>query len=708
MGYSKEDDFADDCNLEGSEQENQAPEDVLETGGSDSGTSNDATAARRVGGEISLAERLRDIFIDEGDGDLLLQRNSGENSVMQWLQALDFQVIGACRADERLKPLLKLKVSRGVVEDRLLAHLSQHFEAPEVGMLARCLCIPLVSIRVGKVLKKAAFLCPTATRGNLNLTLLPSSDLCISFIGDDGCTERLAVLSGDSESSTVTIEGIPADDSGRSFLIKLPGCQLLYFWCSEKSKLLGDELLAKMKDLLCRKPSLSQLTGISESRFNCFATRIRAYLLGSGSVVQSTPTISSAVSPSDTPKSEPKTQSTVPTLKTPLSRSINQAAKSLSSIYQGSLSPRSNAFKDSLCRNTSSARNVAQEKLKRRGDSQSAWTVDDPSIASTSNFNATQKSSGQTEDEKISEGSDYRPFLSLSMPDTLPSSTPSSLSLLPINAPLSQALISSPPLFAPYYCWCPPCSSTLQYTVSPHLPLALTEPLSFPPLPPLLSAARSSTSLVPPNQSLDLSDVPSLDLPAFLPDSLARISLPVSSFVTMPSSQQIPTFTPFMSDPIVHIPVIDVCSSGQGYLVSAGPSISTSISPLLPNLVNPLIPEAESVVEKSTRETLRLIGSTQTFPPLMEMLPAALTVKDKSPSCLHGKTSLVAGSRGLYSGTRDVDATANSISAMGLASVPLSSAGCDDFGDSCGINSNYLEDRQGEGAGGGKNFETDN
>lgn len=75
--------------------------------------------------EIGLTERLTDIFVEEGDGDLLLQRSDREDRVLQWLQALDMQVMGACRADERLKPLLKSNASSGVAEDRLLAHLSQ-------------------------------------------------------------------------------------------------------------------------------------------------------------------------------------------------------------------------------------------------------------------------------------------------------------------------------------------------------------------------------------------------------------------------------------------------------------------------------------------------------------------------------------------------------------------------------------------------------
>lgn len=83
-------------------------------------------------------------------------------------------------------------------------------------------------------------------RGNLNLTLLPSSDLRISFVGDDGCTEKLFVLGSDSESLTVTIEDISADNSGRSFLMRFPGGQISYFWCSEKSMLLGAELFTKV------------------------------------------------------------------------------------------------------------------------------------------------------------------------------------------------------------------------------------------------------------------------------------------------------------------------------------------------------------------------------------------------------------------------------------------------------------------------------
>lgn len=92
------------------------------------GTEFDDSSSSSAGGrsrEIGLEERLTEILVEEGDGDLLLQQNNREDRVLQWLQALDMQVMGACRTDERLKPLLKMNASNGVAEDRLLAHLSQ-------------------------------------------------------------------------------------------------------------------------------------------------------------------------------------------------------------------------------------------------------------------------------------------------------------------------------------------------------------------------------------------------------------------------------------------------------------------------------------------------------------------------------------------------------------------------------------------------------
>lgn len=76
------------------------------------------------GNGTGLADRLTDLFVGDGDDEVLMRR-SARGTVVQWLQALDMQVMGACRADERLKPLLKVNVSSGVAEDRLLSHLSQ-------------------------------------------------------------------------------------------------------------------------------------------------------------------------------------------------------------------------------------------------------------------------------------------------------------------------------------------------------------------------------------------------------------------------------------------------------------------------------------------------------------------------------------------------------------------------------------------------------
>ncbi|CAL5334989.1 unnamed protein product [Camellia sinensis] len=54
--------------------------------------------------------------------------------------------------------------------------IEQHFEPSKVGMLARCLCIPLVSIHVGKINKQGTLLCPTST-WNCIMSYMPWTDL---------------------------------------------------------------------------------------------------------------------------------------------------------------------------------------------------------------------------------------------------------------------------------------------------------------------------------------------------------------------------------------------------------------------------------------------------------------------------------------------------------------------------------------------------
>ncbi|THG02515.1 hypothetical protein TEA_030038 [Camellia sinensis var. sinensis] len=305
MANSEKQRSVDDRETDGADWVDRANDDCFDDSSSgeasgsgtcgNSGGSRDGDGSGGVG--VGLTERLTNILVDEGDGDLLLQQSDTGDRVMQFLQALDLQVMGACRADERLKPLLKLNMSNGASEDRLLAHLSQHFEPSEVGMLARCLCIPLVSIRVGKINKQGTLLCPTGTRGNLNLSLLPTSDLCISFIGDDGHTERLSTFRSDSPFCAVTVEGIPEDKSGRSFLMKIPDGQVFYFWCSEKSILLGNELLRKgaretLRLLISSSQTNPQLmdvfpsvmTSTEEKKHSIVATGSRGLYIGASDV----------------------------------------------------------------------------------------------------------------------------------------------------------------------------------------------------------------------------------------------------------------------------------------------------------------------------------------------------------------------------------------------------------------------------------------
>ncbi|XP_022939303.1 uncharacterized protein LOC111445260 isoform X1 [Cucurbita moschata] len=586
--------------------------------------------------DINLTERLTDILVDEGDGDLLLQQSDREDRVIRWLQALDMQVMGACRADERLKPLLKMTTSNDIAEDRLLAQLSQHFEPVEVGILARCFCIPLVSIRVGKIDKQGTLLCPTTARGNLNLMVLPSSDFRLSFIGDNGHVERLFTLSNRSSSAAITIDEIASDSSGRSFVIKAND-QNTYFWCSEKSKLLGTELLLKMKDLLQRRPSIAGLTGISESRLGCFATRLRAYLVESTVANHHPASSADSHSSVDTTRELSHSSHFGQSSKSIRSRNYGSPAVKANSAHQGSLSPRLNSFKEGLPKTLLSLRDAAREKFRRRGDNLAL----DNHIA-TSSISNDVNSETQTGD--------------LSCPLS-PSNFLKSLGKLaaptPANSSHAPCVVS--PLFTPYYCWCPGSSSILQRREEPsQLPIPSFSASSLPPFPSLFPASAPSNLSVPVSP-LNLVDSPSLDFPALFPDPLVRLPLK--------TSQQIPTFTPLFCDPIVHVPVIDVCSSGPGYLVSAGPTITTSIPPLHPKLVNPMLPATD--VEKDARETLRLLisGSSQGNPQLMNVLPVVLTDSEANRSLF------LTGSHGLYSNTRDIDAIANSIASLGIASL---------------------------------------
>ncbi|KAI4302417.1 hypothetical protein MLD38_038164 [Melastoma candidum] len=591
-------------------------------------TEDEAAGSGGGAARVLMTERLRDAMLREGGGDLLLQNDDRDDRVVQWLRALDMQVEGACRADERLKPLLKLtSASGGGAEDPLLAQLSQHFEPSEVGMLARCFCMPLVSVRVGKVVKQGTTLCPTSIRGNLNLALLPTSDFLVSFVGDNDQTERLVTVSGGSPNSYVKIEEISEDTSGRSFLVNVSDGSIFYFWCSEKSKLLGVELLGKMRDLLQRRPSIADLTGISESRLEYFATHLRGYLLGSA--VDNADDRYSSIPMSD----GDSTRSLQSQKSLRASHSSNQAARA-NLLSQGSLSPRISSFKEGLPR-SSSVRN-AREKLRKLGENHLAAVENLSAILPMPTYLST------FDDEKSPESTKSDPSAELCFLESL-----GGWKLPPASSLSSQASSDCRPVFAPCYCWCPPSSSVLKPSVISSGTPGLLKESSLPSLSSLVPVA--SSSLLIPSSSISLANLPQLELPAFLSDPLPRLP--------MPSSQPSPTFTPLICDPIVHIPVIDVCSAGQGYLVSAGPGVTSGIAP---KLINPLIPDTNSVLEASARETLRLLisSSGNTSGGLASMLSNGNDVMN----------AVVAGSKGLYHGTVVVDALSDSLASMGLAS----------------------------------------
>ncbi|KAL0862354.1 hypothetical protein Bca101_041472 [Brassica carinata] len=562
-----------------------------------------------------------DPLTERGGRDFLL----GEDRVLRWLQALDMQVFGACRGDERLKPLLKLDVSNGVAEDRLLAHLSQHFEPAEIGMLARCFCIPLVSVRVGKINKEGTLMRPTSVRGNLSLMILPTSDLRLSFIGDNGHSEQLFTYADKSQCSAVSIEEISADSSGRSFVIRIADGNTFYYWCSEKSKLLGIELRRKMDELIKKKPSVSELTGIEESRLGSVASHLRLYLMGSvvpnnkGCLVP-TPDASSSSGSSETTASSSATASSI-------SLRACHSGTQLSKTH-GSLSSTSSSLKENTPRN--SYLHISNRDEPKQC-SEGHFSIFDSLPITTVPTSA----EGEGEEEAADHSNGIGQILFSEAAD---------FGLSALTLPPQFPMKMGPPVFSPYYCWCPPSTSSIHAPSASYQfpPLSIELPL-LPPLSSLLPSSGSDGFLIP-SSPLDLSDIPPLPL-------VHHIPIPGASS----SSSQQQMMIPIMCDPIVHIPVMDICSSGQAYLVSAGPT------GMIPTGMPPLQVENESLVEKGARETLRLLIS-------------GANVTTSAPLNHHH------GSRGMYSGARDVSGV-SLFAPIGL-NQPSASDGGDGSGES--------------------------
>jgi hypothetical protein len=83
-------------------------------------------------------------------------------------------------------------------------------------------------------------------RGYLSLRMLLSSEMRLSFVTDAGITEWIPARSSELETSGVILEYLATDPSGRSFVLKSPGHKLSFFWQSESSKAVGDEMVCKV------------------------------------------------------------------------------------------------------------------------------------------------------------------------------------------------------------------------------------------------------------------------------------------------------------------------------------------------------------------------------------------------------------------------------------------------------------------------------
>eukprot|EP00249_Psilotum_nudum_P023975 c29045_g2_i1 orf=311-3538(+) len=668
-------------------------------------------------GHVEVAQRLNDVLQCGGEANLVLERGDRDTVMLQWLRALDLQVVGACRADERLRPMLRWNASCSGADGRLLAQLSQHFKARELGMLARCLCAPLVSIRVGKVQIQGRLICPSAIRGYLNLIMLPSSEMRLSFIGDDGAVERVAVVRPCSDLAPVCLMLLPPDTSGRTFVIKMPNGGHAYFWQSEKSKDVGAQLLAKLRDLLRQRPTLAQLTGIHESRLYSFMLQLRSAVSSPSSSLLSS-SLSSSSGSHQSPVLSPSSSSLVitpefssgthvssvgiPTItssrqsqrlccnKASAARLVNSQPPTHIRPHSGnqcSLSPRVSGFKDGTVKVTTGVRCIvsSREKLRKRFETsyctgasglslscrsnnlQSDEDLDDIlntpmstqislSIRGDAISDVVTHSTGlypslQSVSCAVRQCSFTReyniplpkqvfnlPFVSSGTPQNLLPSIFGAVTTSPISSyslTISEMPLSTATVLAPYYCPCPLCTAALQYTFTPPF-LPLKSDTSVLPVSSSLFSVRSGPALLSQTE-ISLDRV-----------SISPIPLPVSSLVNLPTPLQTSNLPLFFSDPIVHIPVIDIQSGTQSYLVTAPPSISSSvIAPMLPNFLGSIFPDTQAQMERQELPALNFLQSLGISPPWDK--------PESNGRNSHDKDCLIVGSksRNLFSSTTE-------------------------------------------------------
>jgi len=273
-----------------------------------------------------------------------------------------------------------------------------------------------------------------------------------------------------------------------------------------------------MKNLLDGRPTLSDLTGISNSRLDAFATHLHAYLLASSiGDVKSLGSLNDFLSTSRSHDQYLQLQSAVS--KTSRFRASATSATKSSSVYQASLSPRSGTFKDGVPR-ASCARVVGRDKLKRRAE----WSAPLTAPLDTNPLTINPDSTSEKCDADCSKNN----------VSSVPLDMPLSFPLLPPIYSLGTCPapeVSLEKQFKPYYCWCPPCPS-LQYTVTPlHLPATCVDPLPLPPLSSLLAREQPPSSTV--SVKLDTTDLPSLNLPSILHDPLIHLPLPTSPLIPL-------------------------------------------------------------------------------------------------------------------------------------------------------------------------------
>ncbi|MCO5591815.1 hypothetical protein L7F22_045807 [Adiantum nelumboides] len=559
-------------------------------------------------GQGEVVRRLTEVLQGSGDESLVLPLAGRDGGMSQWLQALDVHVVGACRADERLQPMLRWNSSCTGADGQLLAHLSQHFKVDELGMLARCLCAPLVSIRVGKVQLQGHFVCPTASRGYLSLSLLPCSEMRLSFIADDGEIERIAAVKSIVEDTHVTLEMLDADLSGRSFLLKTSSGKH-FFWQSERSMAVGRELVTKMKDYLLQRPTLSQLTGVSESRLNSFVCQLRNNLAAASASAGFQP--SSPLHLSSASSSTPATSTASSSSST--SCGVRQSPR---------LSPRASGFKDGATKGLTNLRSFlsSREKHRRRCDKlnpasalslssnhcgSSNLDSNPDQICASLPFVSCSAAVSASEDERVvsqsclSTSSPFVPGLATNVDPYLKQAFSVPLiSACPLNSispmlggscfssnglhlPIPSHLpIPTSTFLAPYYCPCPLRSSALQYTFTPPY---------LPPNSEMNNASSSTFYSVKPSSTLLSQTTISLDR-----GSISPIPLPVASLVNIPMPLQPTSLSSFFSDPIVHIPVVDFQSASKGFLVNAPSPVPSSGFPnVLPSFLSNILSGGE-------------------------------------------------------------------------------------------------------------------